>query len=339
MIKTRFTNFALSRLNFNIFKTIVAKSAIINIPYKYFSQRLIDLEFPAHLFIEATNACNLKCEMCSRSTSDREIGSMDFKLFKKIIDESAVYGNRNFCLHIFGEPLIAPNIVKMIEYIKTKNKKNAILLTTNGVFLDEEKRKAIINYSVDKVVISLLAANPETYITITGRNDYSIVVENILKLIGLKENMGVDRPIIHVRMIKNKTTLSEIEPFQRKWDHYNVITDIREEHNYAGKIHVDRKRNEIKRYPCYHLWFSPGINWDGDVSICCCDRDRIGVIGNVKYRTIAEIWQSKEIKELRQLHLSGSYANIDLCRSCDVWQTYPDIFFEWQKTKKQIMQK
>lgn len=339
MVKNRFTSLALSRFNFGVFKNIVTKSALTNIPYKFISQRLIDLDFPVHIFIEATNACNLKCEMCSRTTSDREIGSMEFALFKKVIDESAVYSNRNFCLHIFGEPLIAPNIVKMIEYIKTKNKKNTILLTTNGIFLDEEKRTAIINYAVDKVVVSLLAASPETYLKITGRNDYSLVVENILNLIHLKESMGVDRPIVYVRMIKNKTTLDEVEPFQRKWAHYNVITDIREEHNYAGKIQVDAERIKIKRYPCYHLWFSPAVNWDGDVSICCCDWDRIGVIGNVKYKTIAEIWQSEKIKEFRQLHLNGNYEKIELCRNCDVWQTYPDIFFLWQKLKSKLMKK
>lgn len=334
MVKNKLANFALARLNFQVLKFIVTRSPITNIPYKFFAQRLIDLEFPVHLFIEATSACNLKCGMCSRNTSNQKTGSMDFDLFRKIADESARYGKRNFCLHLFGEPLMAPNIIRMMEYIKTKNPQNAILLTTNGIFLNKEKRDAILKLGVDKLTISLIAASPEIYRVITGQNNYNLIEENVLEIIHQKKSMGTGTPLIYVRMIKNKKTLREIGAFRKKWSPYNVIVDIREEHNYAGKIDSSINNLKTRRYPCYHLWFSPGISWDGEMSMCCCDWDRTGVVGNVKKNTIAEIWQGEKMDELRRLHLSGEYTQIELCRDCNVWQTYPDIFFEWQKTKK-----
>lgn len=334
MIRNSLANYALSRFNFQVLKSIVTRSPITNVPYKFFAQRLIDLEFPIHLFIEATSACNLKCEMCSRNITSRKTGAMDPMLFKKIVDESALYGKRNFCLHIFGEPLMAPNIARMIEYIKAKNPKNVILLTTNGIFLDTNKRKAILNFGVDKLTVSILAANQETYRKITGRNDYDTVVKNVIELIRQKENLNASTPIIYVRIIKNEKTLHEIEEFQKKWSSYDVVIDIREEHNYAGKINSLTNNPQKRRYPCYHLWFAPAISWDGDMSICCCDWDRIGIIGNVKENTISEIWQGKKLKRLREMHLSGNYEQIEICRDCNVWQTYPDIFFEWQKSTK-----
>lgn len=331
MIRSSLANFVLSKCNLDALRSVVTKNALTNIPYKFFSQRLIDLEFPVHLFIEPTNACNLKCEMCPRTTSSQKIGSMNFELFQRIVDESTLHGRRSFSLHLFGEPLIASNIIKMLRYIREKNIRNVILLTTNGVFLDRKKREAILNFRVDKTTVSLLASTPETYISITGRNNYEVVVDNIMELIRLKKNMGASKPIIYVRVIKNKKTLNDIEAFQRKWSSHDVIVEIREEHNYAGNINSTMDNTSIQRYPCYHPWFAPAIHWDGDMSICCCDWNRTGVIGNVKESTIAEIWQTEKIKEIRKIHLAGNYSQIELCRDCNVYQTYPDVFFEWQK--------
>ena len=50
-------------------------------------------EFPVHLGIEPTNACNLNCVFCARHEAKYgEYGYMDFEVYKKIIDEGSKYG-------------------------------------------------------------------------------------------------------------------------------------------------------------------------------------------------------------------------------------------------------
>lgn len=72
-------------------------------------------EFPKCLHIELTNACNLKCIMCPRRDMKRDVGYMNFELFKKIIDESS--GNVDFiCLNFMGEPFLHKKISDEVEY-------------------------------------------------------------------------------------------------------------------------------------------------------------------------------------------------------------------------------
>src|SRR3990167_250292 len=107
-----------------------------SILYKFSAQMYIDKKFPRHIFLETTSACNLKCEYCPREQITKH---MDFLLFQMVIDEASTYGARSFSLHLFGEPLLYPRILDAIDYIKRKNKRHTVLLTTNGTLLRSEE--------------------------------------------------------------------------------------------------------------------------------------------------------------------------------------------------------
>lgn len=330
-MKDKIVSFFLSKINTAKFSEIIKKTAVLSLPYKIIAQRLIDWDFPYHLFIETTNACNLKCKMCTRNMQPIQIGMMNLDLAKKIVDEAAFFGPRTFSLHLFGEPLLAPNTIPIVEYIKRKNKKNNILLTTNGVFLSKEFSQKLIDNETDKVVVSVHGANKEQYRSVTGTDDLAKVEENIRNLIALKKESKKEKPKIYLRMVVSKDKKMEMDSFRQKWKNYPVIIDIREPHNFGGKVVDGKKVQNHKRYPCYHLWFSPGINWDGQVSICCCDSLKEEIIGSIKEKNLSDIWKSEKLQKYREHHLKGEYDKINLCKNCDVWQTYPDIFFKRQK--------
>lgn len=329
-MKNKIVSFFLSKINVTKFSEIIKKSAMLSIPYKTMAQRLIDRNFPYHLFIETTNACNLKCKMCTRNMYPIQIGMMDLNVAKKIVNEAAKYGPRTFSLHLFGEPLMAPNTIPLVKYIKDKDKKNNILLTTNGVFLTEDVSKKIIENEVDKIIISIQGTTKEKYKEMTGTDQMEKVDENIKKLAAIKKDSKKKKPFIYLRIILPEGATEDFKKFRKKWSDYPVITELREMHNFGGKIKEgERKLN--KRYPCYHLWFSPGINWDGQVSICCCDTLKEEIIGNVKEKNLSEIWKGEKLKKYREYHLRGQYDKIPLCKDCNVWSSYPDIFFKRQK--------
>ncbi len=293
---------------------------------------MISYDFPIHLFIETTNICNLQCKFCARSGNKFKIGNMDFNLFKKIIDESNQYGPRTFSLHLFGEPLLTKNLFEIAKYIKKINKDNTIFLTTNGTLLNKKMSQLIIKSHIDKISISFPAANKNTYEKITGFDYLETVEKNILDLIKLKKEKNSSRPIIYLRMVLSKDNINEKEIFKNKWKNKPVILEIRAAHNFGGyRPKSSLRKNKTKRYPCYHLWLSPAIHWNGDVSICCDDWGKKTVLGNLKNQTMHQIWNSKKIKQYRKFHLKGDYHKVPLCEKCDVWTMYEDIFFNWQK--------
>ena len=74
--------------------------------------------YPYRLKIESSAICNLKCTMCPHHVGlQRPLGVLKFEDFKKIHDEvKPVYVN----LTELGEPLLNPDIYKIISYGSSK---------------------------------------------------------------------------------------------------------------------------------------------------------------------------------------------------------------------------
>lgn len=335
MFKDKIASFLLAKLNLNKISKLVSRNFLLKIPYKFFAQRMISYDFPLHIFLETTSICNLKCKMCPRTDRNTLLGHMDFELFKKIVNEANDYDSRTFCLHLFGEPLLTPNFSQMTKYIKQINKNNTILLTTNGTLLNKKIAQAMIEAPVDKIAVSFPSAEKNNYQALAGLDQLEIVEKNVLNLTKLKKIKKATKPHIFVRMILNKDNKDTEKLFISKWKNKSVTTEVRPAHNYGGnKPDISLRKDVIKKtekYPCYHLWFSPAVHWNGDVSICCNDWGRKALLGNIKNQTMHQIWNSKKIKQYRQYHLKGLYEKVPLCAKCDVWTMYEDIFFKWQK--------
>jgi len=268
--------------------------------YKTAAQLWIDKEFPRHLFIETTAACNLGCEYCPR---EKIKNHMDYGLFTKIVDEASTHGPRSFSLHLFGEPLLYPKIIEAIKYIKDKNSRHVVLLTTNGTllhrFIDD-----LIAVQVDKVIWSW---RPEAKFSAS-----------------LKEKMRRWGRLT-VRIIKETVPKEE----QRYWGAWPNV-ERRSLHNYGGNVDTASFGAESmagKRYPCYHLWYAPAVAWNGNILICCSDPHQKEIIGTFPGMSISSAW--KRMDGIRKAHMEGKYEGI--CKECDVWKNYPDIFFRFQK--------
>lgn len=228
---------------------------------------------------------------------------MDYEMFKEIVNECSKYGARSFSLHLFGEPLLYPNIIEAISYIKSKNRRNTVLLTTNGTLLNKFVKR-IIDVGTDRIVWSY------------RKNNFNGESLAALKKIGL------------IRLLIEETPKEEFE----KWSKFPRV-EIKHLHNYGGQIDTTRwgltTFDRTTRFPCYHLWLAPAIRWNGDITICCNDPYGKEVITNYKEANLATVWQSSSMMQIREGHLKGEYKG--LCKNCNVWKTYPDMFFGFQK--------
>ena len=230
---------------------------------------------------------------------------MSWELFKSIINECKQYGPRSFSLHLFGEPLLYPNIIEAIRYIKSANRRNTVLLTTNGTLLNRFS-KALLESNVDRVIWSY------------RRNNFDGDSIGLLKKIGI------------IRLLIEETPKEEFE----KWSNFPRV-EVKHLHNYGGQIDTTKwglqtDTQDGNRYPCYHLFLAPAIRWNGEITICCNDpsgKESIGIFSNGT--TLAQVWKSRRMEEIRQGHLKGEFKG--LCKNCNVWKTYSDMFFSFQK--------
>lgn len=200
--------------------------------------------------------------------------------------------------------MLYPKIWEAIEYIKTSNKKNTILLTSNGTMF-ERFIDRIEQSRVDKLIWSW---RPEA--------KFSEETKERLRRWGK----------LTVRLIREAVPENEI----KKWESWPKV-EIRGLHNYGGEISLEKfgvsPTNGGTKYPCYHLFLAPAIAWNGKFLMCCSDPHQREVFGDINTETIAESW--KRVDVVRQSHLKGRHEGI--CKDCDVYKSYPDLFFKFQK--------
>src|SRR5207249_6059776 len=117
---------------------------------------------PAALQVEVTGACNLRCRMCLvryRPALSKTEGSLSFKRFAELVD--AVPGLQVLTLQGLGEPLLAPDLLRMIEYASSRGIDTGF--NTNGSLLIPERAEALIRAGLAWLHVSLDGATAATY--------------------------------------------------------------------------------------------------------------------------------------------------------------------------------
>lgn len=121
--------------------------------WQEYPQKKIIADFPLHLDIETTNNCNLRCPMCGRNWMEEKIGYLDWELFKKIIDEGIKYHLPSIKLNYRREPLLHPDLSKMVKYAKEKGILE-VQSNTNGLLLNDQKAEELIEAGLDRIIFS-----------------------------------------------------------------------------------------------------------------------------------------------------------------------------------------
>ncbi|MCG3210231.1 MAG: Coenzyme PQQ synthesis protein E [Anaerolineae bacterium] len=137
------------------------------------------------LYIEATTACNLDCQMCLRRTWDEPIGHMPLATFAKLMDDVAqLPAPPTIHLSGYGEPLAHPHFLEMVRLAKATGAK--VEITTNGMLLTPKMAEALIELDLNRLMVSIDSVQPELYNNIRVRSDYKTVIDNLRHLRRLK---------------------------------------------------------------------------------------------------------------------------------------------------------
>ena len=167
------------------------------------------LSNPDIIHIEPTTACNLGCKMCGRST-----------FWKDLVDNSAHMKCETFSalvpflktarlavLHGWGEPLLHPDLVWMIETCKAQG--CMVTFHTNGLLLTDEKIHKLIDVGLDHMTISIDGATQETYKTIRGAS-LETLIANLRRLDQIKRERGSKVPEVAFKSVLMKQNLHEL---------------------------------------------------------------------------------------------------------------------------------
>ena len=276
---------------------------------------------PTELIIEPTNRCNLKCTMCPIGTGDmtRPIEYMEFSLFEKLVEE--VKGHVEILyLHGLGEPLFHPELTRMVSLCTEKGIRTCI--STNSTNLTDEKSKALIRAGLSMILLPMDGATKETYESIRVNANFDKVVRNIRHFLAVKKEMRSDI-YTTIQMIVQKENEEEVKMFQEMWRGVEGVDCLRTKPvvDFTNEGRGDNfMKNTVLDKPCYYLWHQGSVAADGSVELCCMDNNGEMNVGSLKDGSLAEMWNSDKMKEIRRLHAQGRGREIPFCANCGIPQ-------------------
>ncbi len=273
---------------------------------------------PLSIILSSTSRCNLKCPMCPRAISEFANVDIDFELFKKIVDE----GKELFEFVIpqgGGEPLLNPQLVDMVKYCK--NLGIRVGFSTNATVLTEDVSRKLIEAGLDYIIFAFDGATPEVYEYYRRGAKFDKVRENILNFLKLKRELK-SKVFVTLQMVRLPLNNGQIKDFYKLWkvdgvDEIRIKEDEIKIEGVGFKEEVEKvAKKKGKMAPCHYLWQGPVyIEENGDV-YPCCHAWLSDPIGNIKEKSLAEIWNCDRIVKMREAHIKGDVSEFPECVNC-----------------------
>jgi radical SAM protein with 4Fe4S-binding SPASM domain len=283
---------------------------------------------PSFIWIEPTNYCNLRCIMCPNGTDNVYIekGFMDIDFFKEIILDIKKYAS-TIWLALGGESLLHQDFGEMVRF-STHNGIN-VCLNTNATLLNKDMSHELLYSGIKYISFAFDGFSKTMYEKARRGATFEKTLHNILYFLNLKKISQKKYPytILSILMLEVEAyNEKEKKTFLKQFD--DLIDEVRlREVSTWGSTFKDTndfsyRENTNFAGPCSRLWSSICIAWNGDVLPCIYNMNHEYVVGNVKEKSLKEIWNSPKMIRLRKSMVENNYSDISpICDNCIILGT------------------
>ena len=257
---------------------------------------------------------------------------MEMAVFEKLVDDLRSWGVelRRVNLYKDGESLLHPRFAEMVRLLKSSGVTREAWIKTNGLLLEPELNRQLIESGLDFIGVSVNAVDAEGYWTVTQTKvDYEKMVEGVRDLY---ERRGRCR--IYVKIADAGFTEGQKRKFL---DDFGPISDscaIEQLHGWSASGMKDWTLGTnpttfeggplVEKIACPLPFFMLAVNWNGTVSLCNEDWLHATICGDLREQSLREIWEGERLRELRRMHLEGRRSDNAACRDCYYLRTLPD---------------
>lgn len=303
---------------------------------------------PAYVFIEPTNACNLKCPYCPTGVGlqNRKRGLIKFDLVEKIVSEIK-HKPIQFGFWLAGEPMIHPELVDMVALAAKAGLKPS--MHSNATKLTPDLSAGLIEAGLDWVSFSFDGDNKEDYEIMRSPAVYEDTVAKICEFLRIRKELGKTTPRVNIQTLIPYQN-DEIHPYgievEPSAEFVNQFADLGVDqfkallaHAWSGQLDgfngvAPNHKNTGNRWICIIPWRDFTIGWNGKVVSCCGDLDGKNVIDDVSEKNFYEVWNGPTYQRFRRAMLTDEIEKWPLCGDCErIWTEKPgpldyDLKFE-----------
>lgn len=167
---------------------------------------------PGELYLEVTNRCNLRCRTCPQYFGmDERFHTLEWERFIAITDQFASL--RRVVLHGIGEPLLNPNLGRMIRHLKERGA--YVLFNSNGLLLRGAKARDLAASGLDELRVSIDGGTAETYQKVRGVDGFDRILGNLRRFAALQRDLAVSTPRVSLWVTGMKTTIGDLPQLVR----------------------------------------------------------------------------------------------------------------------------
>lgn len=297
---------------------------------------ILPLSTPFNVIIDVSEACNFRCTYCFRAQDDRtkwgyaqKAEMMSWDLFTRIVSQIQEFPEvvRQISLSGHGEPLCNRKLPDMVRYMKQEGIKSRISIHTNAAMLDEEYAKDLADSNIDRIVVSLQGLCTAKYKEICRADmNFDLFYHILSDLYKAKKNTQIYYKIMDVALdegeedrfyemfapIGDRVFVEKVVPI---WKDIAVPQD--EEKDCGVDIHNKYGDGFTKQECCPLIFHTILVTPVGDI-YPCTQLLTPYVLGNVSEKTLLEVWNSEERKNLlvRQCRKD----NPEICKDCFILQ-------------------
>ena len=282
---------------------------------------VITRSYPPIVYIETTNACNLRCEHCARYMTKRGYSYLSRERFEHILSEIEGFAK---VVYLFkqGESLLNKDTPYFIKRLREKN--IYVIMNTNATLLNDQMARKLIHSGISLIEFSIDSWKVDAYEKIRLGAKFKDVAQNVLRFLKLKEDLepGIMTRVRMVEQDMNREELPRTVELLRQFPFDDIR--INKLLNFFGRMKGEVEGEDTirtKKDVCSYPWKVISITAEGALT-CILDCYNIYPYGNIFEKPIKEIWNDAPMVKVREAFLSGSLERLksvgeDYCYICN----------------------
>ncbi len=300
--------------------------------------------------IETTNACNMQCKMCPRTTMmNRAVETITKETFSSVVDQLRPFTDEEWCnwekfvqntynifseemsenhfflyvipkviqLHGYGDPLLDKNMHEYIEILRNRGFES--YFSCNPANIDIEKTKLMFENGLNYIKYSIESVDDEKHKKIRGSaSNFTKSYNDIVKLLELKKKHNYTTNIIITMLdLNNEGQEEEFDKLKAAFKDLDVYIYKKSEDQQWYREEYHKTKSIHWSEFCKHPWMSMTIKSNGEFAMCMEDFNNDIIFGNANTQSLSSIWNGKKYKKFRADHFNLT-PNIKCSEECDM---------------------
>lgn len=304
--------------------------------------------------IETTNACNMRCVFCPRTTKmTRNIEHLDMSLYKKIVAQLRPWNQvewqswldftareyhiheqdmdqNHFFLHIipqvivlhgFGDPLLDAKLAQRIELLSEKNLSS--YFSCNPANISVKKNIEMMQAGLGYLKYSIDSVDDTTHKDLRGNaSNYSKAYAKILETLDAKAKLDLKTTVVITMIdLQRPGQKQEWEKLKADFQDQDVYIYLKsQDQTWYDDIQGEKQLHAAAGKAvdwsefCHYPWSSMTIKSNGEVAMCTEDYNNEIILGHSDENSLSAIWNSDQYAKFRRTHFENISGNS--CNMC-----------------------